>query len=133
MRTLSKLTLFSVITIALVLISTAFAQDVVVTPSGDELKALLAALGGLKGAGSLAIVAFAVQALLFFFKSSFAKFSGAWQLIIVNFLTVVGSFIALKSQGMDVLAILTNSQLLAASQVFLHQIFSKFTKDPSKV
>lgn len=130
MKAALRITFFTVLAL---FASLAIAQDVIVPPSGEELKALLAALGGLKGASSMAIVAIVVQALLFFFRSSFAKFSGAWQLLIVNFLTLVGSFIALKSQGMDVLAILTHSQVLTAGQVFLHQLFKKFTKEPTKL
>lgn len=114
-------------------LSVAVAQDVIVPPTGDELKALLTALGGLKGAGALGIVAVVVQALLYFFRSTFAKFSGAYQLLIVNALTLVGTFVALKTQGMDALAIITHSQVLTAGQVFLHQVFKKFTKEPSKV
>lgn len=113
------------------LFSIAFAQDVLVPPSGDELTALLKALGGLKGASSLAIVAIAVQGLLLVFRSSFAKFSGAYQILIVNLLTLVGSFVALKAQGMDVVAIITNSQILTAAQVFVHQLIKQFTKLPA--
>lgn len=95
-------------------------------PSADEIQALLVSLGGLKGAGALAIVAVVVQGLMLFFKSSIAAFAGKFQLLIVMLLTLVGGVIALKSQGMDWGAVIVHSSTLTALQVFLHQIFKQF-------
>lgn len=131
MKPIFKLSLFSLVAFLLTMLSVAFAQDVIVPPSGAEMQAILTALGGLKGASSLAIVAVVVQGLLLVFRSSFAKFSGAFQLLIVNALTLVGAFVAMKSQGMPVVAIITNAQVLTAAQVFVHQLIKQFTKVPA--
>ena len=104
MKGLSKLIMFSVFACLMLFVSVAYAQDVIVAPTGEELKALLTAIGGLKGASTLAIVVVVVQALLLFFRSSFAAFSGKAQITIVYGLTLVGSIVALKVQGMDILA-----------------------------
>lgn len=130
MRPFSKLFLLS-LTLLFVMCSVALAQDVIVAPSADDLQAIMSAIGGLKGASSLAIVAVVVQGLLLVFRSSFAKFSGAFQLLIVNGLTLVGAFVALKAQGMPVLAIITNAQVLTAAQVFVHQLIKQFSKAPA--
>lgn len=117
--------------IVLMLLSfAALAQgDVIVPPTGDELIKLLQSVGGLKGASALAIAVVAVQALLLFFRSSFAKFSGASQLLIVNALTLVAGVLALKvSGGVEWSAALLHSQTLAALQVFFHQVLKQVKK-----
>ena len=101
-------------------------MDVIIPPSADEIQALLVSLGGLKGAGALAIVAVVVQSLMLFFKSSIASFAGKFQLLIVMLLTLVGGVIALKAQGLEWGAVLIHSSTLTAVQVFLHQIFKQF-------
>jgi hypothetical protein len=108
----------------------AWAQgEVIVPPTGDELLKLVQSLGGIKGAGVLAIVAVVVQALLLFFRSSFAKFAGATQLLIVNGLTLVLGVVSLKATGsIEWSAALLHSQTLAALQVLGHQVLKQITK-----
>lgn len=95
-------------------------------PSVDEIQALLVSLGGLKGAGALAIVAVVVQGLMLFFKSKLASFVGKFQLLVVMLLSLVGGVIALKSQGLEWGAVIVHSSTLGAFQVLLHQIFKQF-------
>jgi hypothetical protein len=117
--------------IVLMLLSfAALAQgEVIVAPTGEELLKFLQSIGGLKGAGALAIAVVAVQGLLLFFRSSFAKFSGAYQLLVVNALSLVAGVVALKvSGGVEWSAALLHSQTLAALQVFAHQVLKQVTK-----
>jgi enamine deaminase RidA (YjgF/YER057c/UK114 family) len=116
--------------IVLMLLSfAALAQgEVIVPPTGEELLKFLQSIGGLKGAGSLAIAVVAVQGLILFFRSSFAKFSGASQLLIVNGLSLVAGVIALKASGVELSAALLHSQTIAAVQVFLHQVVKQVSK-----
>lgn len=95
-------------------------------PSTEEIQALLVALGGLKGASALAIVAVVVQGLMLFFKTKLASFAGKFQLLVVMFLSLLGGVFALKMSGVDWGAAIIHSQTLAALQVFLHQIFKQF-------
>jgi enamine deaminase RidA (YjgF/YER057c/UK114 family) len=115
--------------IGLLLAFAALAQgEVIAPPTGDELVTFLQSLGGLKGAGSIAIIVIAVQGLLLFFRSSFAKFSGAFQILIVNGLTLIAGVIALKAQGMELSVALLHSQTIAAFQVFAHQVLKQVSK-----
>lgn len=102
--------------------------EVIVAPSGEELIKLVQSLGGLKGAGALGIAVVVVQALLLFFRSSFAKFAGIWQLLIVNGLTLVVGVIALKATGVEWSAALLHSQTIAALQVLGHQVLKQIAK-----
>jgi hypothetical protein len=102
-----------------------------VPPSGDELSAFLSSLLSLKGAGAMVIVGTVVQGLLLFFRSSLAKFAGIYQLFIVSGLTLVGMVIMDLATGKGFVAILSDTSLLAAVQVFIHQIYNQTQKLPA--
>lgn len=109
-----------------------FADDVVAVtpPTGAEWGALIQALGGLKGAGILAIVAVVIQALMFFFRTSLADFAGKWKIVIVTGLSLIGGVVGLRLTGVDWLAAIVNSGTLAAAQVFAHQLITQLTEPP---
>lgn len=123
MKKLSYLIAFA---IGLLMPALIFGQDVIVPPTSDEIMSLLASLGGLKGASTLAIVAVVVQGLMLMLKSSIGKFAGAYQLLAVLLLTLAGGVVGLMIQGMDIGAALMHSSTLAAGQVLLHQIYKQF-------
>lgn len=117
----------------LVMTVLAFAQEVIVPPTSDEIMNWLKAIGGLKGATALAIAVFVVQGIMLFFRSQLASFAGVWQLLIVNGLTLVFGVLALKLSGVDWVSCLLSSQTLAALQVFIHQLITQIKKHPEDV
>lgn len=104
-------------------------DGVIVPPSGDEWAALLASLGGLKGAGVLGIVAIVVQGLMLAARQFLVNVAGKWKFALVSGLSLVGGILALKLTGIDWVAALMHSSTLAAAQVFLHQMILQFQKD----
>ena len=104
----------------------AFATDVIVPPSVDELAALVASLGGIKGASFVAVAVVVVQGLMLLLRSKLGEVAGKYRLLAVYLLTVAGSVFALRVAGVDLGAALLHSQTLAALQVFVNQIFRQF-------
>lgn len=91
------------------------------------------AIGQMKGATTLGIVAILVQLIIQFLKTSYAnhifrKVSGEAKLSIVLGLTVVGTVIPLVGQGMEWAAALTSGAALSATMVFFNQIWKQFFK-----
>jgi hypothetical protein len=105
--------------------------DQVAPPSTEDISAFLSAIGGAKGAGTMAIIALIVQGLLLMFRSTIGKFAGIYQLLIVNGLTLLAGVIGLKMTGMDWGSALLHSQTLATFQVFAHQVWKQFGKLPA--
>ena len=106
----------------------AFAQEVVAPPTQEEIASFLASLGGIKGAGTMAIVATVVQFIMLLAKSGLGKMAGVYQILLVSFLTLVGGVVGLKMNGLDWGSAILHSSSLAAGQVFLHQLYKQFIK-----
>ncbi len=102
--------------------SIAFAQEV----GGADIEALLDAIGGLKGGGTLAAVAAVVQALLWLAKGFLKGIAGKYQLLIVMGLNIFAGVVALMMSDVDLGAALLHSSTIGALQVFLHQIYKQF-------
>lgn len=125
---LALVALFCTVLVSLIF-SPLFAQvagDVLSEPSSVEIMAFLAALGGLKGASSLAIAAAAVQAIMLLLRSSLGSFAGKFKLLIVLLLSVVSGVIALKLNGVELGAALLHSSTMASFQVFANQVYKQF-------
>ncbi len=95
-------------------------------PTGEEIKAFIASIGGLKGLGALGIVAIIVQALMLLTKTAFANILGKWQLTLVYLFTLGGGIFVLKTTGLDWMSVFLHSTTLAALQVFVNQIIRQF-------
>lgn len=106
-------------------VGTAFGQEIV-EPSAQEIMNFLAALGGVKGASSLAIAALVVQGLMLLFRSSVGNFIGKYKLLTVLGLSLVSGVIALKLNGVDIGAAIVHSSTMASFQVFLNQLYKQF-------
>jgi hypothetical protein len=110
-----------------------FAQDALPeVPTQDFIGFLLLSIGGLKGAGTLAIVGTAVQILLKFLATPlcgqlFKNLSGAWKLTIVSFLSMVGGITSLMmTSNLTLGAALFHSATLTAFMVFANQVYKQF-------
>lgn len=120
------LRLLAVMVLLLSLGAAALAQEAVVPPSGEEVKALFEALGGLKGLGALGIVALVVQAVMLVLRSAIGGLLGKFRLVIVYGLSIVGGVLALHLSGVGIGAALLHANTLAALQVFANQIYRQF-------
>ena len=101
--------------------------------TGDALQQLINSLGGLKGATALGIAVFVVQAILLFFRTKLADFSGKWRIVIVAGLSVVVGTLSLLVSGLPITAALVHADTAAAVQVFIHQLWKQFTEKPDVV
>lgn len=133
---MKKLTIYSlgfVVAFGFFIVS-AFAQtDPMETiPVADFLQALLASLGGFKGASALAAAGLVVQLLLKLLKTDlmgklFLKVDGIWKLVIIMTLTYASGVLSLMLQGVDVGAALIHSTTLASLMVLGNQLYQHFT------
>lgn len=106
--------------------SVAFGQDGIIPPSGEEIKSLLDALGGVKGLSALAVAGLVVQVIMLLIRSGVGGLLGKFRLIVVYGLSIVSGVLALHLSGVDISAALVHANTLAAFQVFLNQIFKQF-------
>lgn len=102
------------------------ADGVIVPPTGDEFAALLASLGGLKGASFLVVAAAVVQGLMLALRTSLGEVAGKFRLLLVYLFSVVAGVLALRAAGVDLGAALVHTQTLAALQVLVNQVFKQF-------
>lgn len=109
----------------------AFADDAVIPPTADEFGALLASLGGLKGASFVAIAVVVVQGIMLLLRSKLGEMAGKYRLLIVYLLSVVGGVLALRIAGVDLGAALLHTQTLAALQVLVNQVIKQFFQKTS--
>lgn len=104
----------------------AFAQDVIVEPSADELTkylAVLASIGSLKG---FALAAAVIQGLMLFFRSSLSAFAGKFKFLIIAGLSFVAAMVGGLAAGKSIGQVLLDGAVLSALQVFAHQAIKQF-------
>jgi len=94
----------------------------------EVLAALLTLAGGWKGISTLGGIAAVLQLAMKFFQTPLAKFAGVWRLTIVAGLSVIATVLGLMVQGQEFLPSLLSGGVLAAVQVFGHQIFKQIKK-----
>lgn len=125
---LSPAALFAFFVAAIIFSLACFAVEgeVIPPPTQEQWSAFLEGIGGLKGAGTLAIVAVIVQGLSLVLKLPQMPVPGKTKLVIVTGLTFVGGVLALKLQGLDWASVVLHSTTLSAFQVFAHQIYKQF-------
>lgn len=102
-------------------------------PVSSFLEALLASLGGFKGASGLAVAGLVVQLLIKLLKTDlmgklFDKIDGIWKLVIIMTLTYASGVITLVLQGVDWGAALIHSTTLASLMVLGNQVYKHFTE-----
>ncbi len=96
-------------------------------PTDQALSLFLQSLGGLKGAGALAIAVVVVQAIMLFFRTPLATFAGKYRLLIVGGLSIIAGFVALLATGLDWKLALMNTGVIGPIQVFIHQLVKQLS------
>lgn len=143
MRQLIALTAsFSAFVFALFLPLLLFAQETLPppetlpeVPNVDFLQFLIQSLGGLKGAGTLAIVGVVVQVVIKFLSTPwsgelFKKLTGAKKLLIVTGLSLVGGVVGLMlpPTSLTLGAALVHSTTMTAFMVFANQAYKQLVE-----
>lgn len=113
----------------------AMAQSIGVTPDGQilepnvqEVSGFIQSLGGWKTLGAMGVAILTVQGLLLAFRSKFLSLDPKIKLLVVLGLTWVLGILALMSSGLTFAAALLHSNTMAAMQVFVNQLYQKFTE-----
>lgn len=101
-------------------------------PSAAEWVQFVSALGGVKGMGTLGLVALAVQGLLLAARSRFSRLNGKAKLLTVSGLTMAGGVTGLMLTGSDMTSAIVHSTTLAAAQVYAHQFKREFCDGVAK-
>ena len=118
--------------ITLATMAIGFTQDIIPPVTTNDFLALLASsLGGLKGAGALAIAGVVSKLLLHFmgtplFGDLFKKIDGGLKLTIALFLSFVSGLIATKMSGLDWGSSLIHSSTLSAFVVLSNQVYKQW-------
>lgn len=88
---------------------------------GDALQYLLASLGGLKGAGALAIAAAVTQGVMRLFQSPLGTLAGRWRWLAYSGVSLVAGVLTMKLSGVDWVTALVSSTTLTGVVNWLHQ------------
>lgn len=116
-------TIFLALTLALLVCTVSVLGDVVTPlPDADFWGELLKFLGSIKGQTTMGIVAALVQLAMMFFRTSMGDLAGVWKWVIVSGLSMVGVLLASMAAGNSFLVSITSGAVLAAFQVWLHQL-----------
>ena len=94
-----------------------------------QLQMLLLSLGGVEGAGTLAVVVVIVQALMVALRGKLGKVAGKHKMTIVLLLTVVSGVVGLMVQGVSYQAAIMHSSVAASLQVLLNQVNKQYLTD----
>lgn len=97
---------------------------------GDALAELVKLAQTLPGASALAITVAIVQALMLALRTPLADKLGKWNLTALLALSCVTSLLSAKLAGATWAAAFLSGPLLAAAQVFAHQLFTQFSAKP---
>lgn len=95
---------------------------------GDALQALLTSLGGLKGAGALAIAAAVTQGVMLVARSPLGALAGKFRWLVYSGVSLVSGVLALKLSGVDWVTALVHSTTLTAGGNWLHQMTSQLSE-----
>lgn len=124
---------FFLFLLVLILPAIAFAQ---VDPSSmpadldwsQSLNLIIQSLGGLKGAGALAIAAAVVQSIMLLARSPLGNFAGKFKLLIFVSLSLVSGVLSLRLSGVDWIGALVHSTTLSGVAVLVNQAIKQASK-----
>lgn len=131
MRSLFKFAVAFVALLALPLVALAQAASMPADLSFDEaLKQSLPIITSMKGASALAIAVAVTQLVMKLAQSPLGNLAGKWKLIIVTGVSIVATYLGLVFAGTSWLSALIAGPLLAALQVFAHQLITTLKPTP---
>jgi len=102
------------------------ASEAAVVVGGADIDALIKAIGGVQGGGTLAIIMLLVQLLMWLLNGFLKDKAGKYKLVAVLGLTMIAGVVALMMQGMTLGAALLHSSTIASVQVLLNQAYKQF-------
>jgi len=110
----------------------ALAQGDVAAPIAypDALTELVQLVQTAKGGSALAVAIAAVQIGMLVLRTPLASKLGKWSITAVLGLSCVASLLAAKAAGASWLAAALSGPMMAAAQVFAHQIAAQFSEKP---
>lgn len=113
--------------IAITLTLRAFGADSIEDPLATEawLLQVLNFVTTMKGLTSLALAAGVAQLVVGLGRTPLANVAGKWRLVLVSLVSVVGLVLGAMATGLDVKAALGLGPVLAAVQVFIHQLWKQ--------
>lgn len=109
-----------------------FAEAAPVPSDADVLAAILKFVGGIPGASALSIALGLVQTLAIVFSSQWGNLLGKWKLVAIAGVSVAIPLLSALIAGTPLLSAILSGTVLAALQVFVHEIVKHF-KEPSQV
>ena len=94
----------------------------------DALTEIIGLAQSLKGASAIAITITVVQALMLALRTPLADKLGKWKLTALCALSCALSLLSAKLAGASWGAAVLSGPLIAAAQVFAHQLYTQFTE-----
>lgn len=132
MRSLFKFAVALVALLAIPLV--ALAQAAASLPADltvdEALKQSLPIIASFKGASALAIAVGVTQLVMKIAQSPLGNLAGKWKLLIVTGISIVATYLGLVSAGTSWLSALIAGPLIAAVQVFAHQLITSLKASP---
>ncbi|MCC6811339.1 MAG: hypothetical protein IT381_28170 [Deltaproteobacteria bacterium] len=132
MRSLFKFTvaLAALLVVPLVAFAQAAASMPVDLSLDEALKQSLPIITSFKGASALAIAVGVTQLVMKLAQSPLGNLAGKWKLIVVTGVSIVATYLGLVAAGTSWLSALIAGPLLAALQVFAHQLITTLKPTP---
>lgn len=94
----------------------------------EALQQALPIVTSMKGASALAIAVAVTQLVMKVAQSPLGNLAGKWKLLIVTGISIVATYLGLVSAGTSWLSALIAGPLIAAVQVFAHQLITSLKK-----
>lgn len=95
---------------------------------GDAFQHILASLGGLKGAGALAIAGAVTQAIMLLARSPLGALAGRGRWLVYSGLSLIAGVLSMKLSGTDWVTALVSSATLTGVVNWLHQAATQLPK-----
>ena len=104
-----------------------------VVPTADLLQAVIAAIGGMKGMGGLAIAAVVTQLLVKLLNSElmskvWSQIAGTWKLVAVFGMMTVNSVLSAMVSGTPLMTAVLSSGVISSVMVVLNELYKHMSE-----